>query len=372
MNAERLLELADHIIKADQRHTIQDMLNQLASELQNVSSQPQNTSFQTQYSDTLKKFNNHWASFEADFSAAELRMIQDIGADKYFTIDFPNEISRVTADNQLTPMVVYQFIYDFSQRRAEFLTHLSELRTRLQLFGFNTPVLSAGEAEVGFLLPRDLFDNHLDRLISELRVINRVIRAFSELATGSVEPIEVHQISTSDPLFFFGLDPRTVSLVGRISTWAIDTWKKVEEIRKLRAETKKSKIFTEDKIKAFFDDEIEQTLKSAIDEKVKDLLPSKETGRTQEQKNDLAWALESVLSRVERGMTVEIRFIPPTKTDDPGVDQQQQAPFQEMREVVSELHFPPAETSPILKLPPIEPPSTPKPASKASSQQDKK
>jgi hypothetical protein len=91
-----------------------------------------------------------------------------------------------------------------------------------------------------------------------LDVVKNIIRAFSEAATGSVEPIEVRQISTSDPLFFFGMAPKTIAMIGAAVTWALSTWKQAEEIRNIRAETEKIPAFKDDPIEKLFAYKIKQ------------------------------------------------------------------------------------------------------------------
>jgi hypothetical protein len=76
-------------------------------------------------------------------------------------------------------------------------------------------------------------------LIKELSEIKFIIRAFSELALGTSEKIEVRQISTTDPQFFLHVDVATVIMIGAAAKWAIDRWKDIEDIRKVRAETRK-------------------------------------------------------------------------------------------------------------------------------------
>jgi hypothetical protein len=144
-----------------------------------------------------------------------------------------------------------------------------------------------------------LFHNHLDELVKELGVLNLIFRIFSEVTTGTAQPIEVHQISTTDPQFFFGVEPSIVAALGGAVTWALSQWKKVEEIRKLRSETKKNQSFTEAEIKSFFDSKIEKTIKESIQEKIAELVgPSqKGVGRSHEIRGQLEWALESILAR---------------------------------------------------------------------------
>ena len=91
--------------------------------------------------------------------------------------------------------------------------------------------------EIGITIPRKLFDNNLDGLIAELKEIRFILRAFSEVSTGSVEPVILRQISTTDPLFFLGMPAETIAAVGAAVTWVLSTWRQIEEIRNVRAET---------------------------------------------------------------------------------------------------------------------------------------
>ena len=75
--------------------------------------------------------------------------------------------------------------------------------------------MEPGEAEIGFRLPRQLFEDNLDGLIGELPEIRFIVRAFSEASTGSAEPIIVKQIPTTEPIFFFGMSVSTVVAVGK-------------------------------------------------------------------------------------------------------------------------------------------------------------
>jgi hypothetical protein len=228
----------------------------------------------------------------------------------------------------------------------------------VETFGIHGTRLELGQAEIGILLPRELFQNHLRELIDELRTLNRVIRAFSEVATGAPEPIEVHQISTSDPVFFFGISATTIAFFGKAVRWALNTWKQVEEIKKVRADAQRIRAFTDKEMKDIFDTKIDESIKNAIETHVKELLPpDKSEPRHHELRNDLVWALDSILTRVERGMTVEIRFLPPAATADAEAKTVASADFETLAQIAPELKFPPPEGAPVRPLPPPEPPS---------------
>jgi hypothetical protein len=194
-------------------------------------------------------------------------------------------------------------------------------------------------------------------MIKELRDINHIIRAFSEVATGAPEEVRVRDISSSDPQFFFGLDPATIAMLAAAVTWALHTWAKVEDIRKARAEVRKINVLTEVEVDKLFDTKIKEHIEAALETKVTELSAQLEKSpRANEQRNDLNWALRSILAHIERGMLVEVRFIPPAaaKAVEAGAD----APpasipetFQKLDLLKRELVFPEQGGAPILQLP---------------------
>jgi len=146
-----------------------------------------------------------------------------------------------------------------------------------------------------------------------------------------------------------------------VVTWALDTWERAERIRKLRTEARSLEP-SDDDIEKFFGSKIDQMVKEAIEEKTTELIGTdKPTGRKAELRNDLDWALESLLARIERGMTVEIRFLPPPapaedEPDDPKTQKLREA-FDIIKETAPKLSFPPPDPNPVLQLPSNKPPS---------------
>lgn len=252
---------------------------------------------------------------------------------------------------------------EFMTQRQSYIEQITQLGGNLDKVGVLPISLQPGDAEIGFLLPRTLFNNRLDTLIKELRDVNRIIRAFSEATLGSVEEVEVRDISTSDPLFFFHIQPETIVAIGAAVTWALNTWKQVEEIRRVRAETRKTEVLTEKEATDVFDKKINEKIEAAIEAKVSELSKDDgKPGRAKEQQTDLKWALESLLAHVERGMIIELRYVapPPKSPDDlePTSTAKHDA-FESLKNIAPQLAFPKMEGPPILKLP--QPPPAPDP-----------
>lgn len=362
MNSARLLELAKQLSQADSEHGVQSGLNGLNSAINQLVSQPTDPQFQQMYAQSLMDLARAEAKMRATFDPSILPQIKELKGEQFFLTDIAQKVEEWNAQNALSPAVVQQNISRILTERQEYLNVLGQISKDLQTVGFHENQLKPGDAEVGFLLPRQLFHNHLDELTKELGVINKIIRIFSEIATGGPEPVIVRQISTSDPLFFFCLQAGTVLAIGRAFNWALDVWKKIEEIRKVRAEIEKLNISNASEVTNALDKNIDNEIKRSRELEVNSRIEGLEeaVGRKQEQRAGLEWALDSILARVERGMRVEIKFLPPEKLDtkDEDSEQKRDSTYSEIQAIIPKLVFPSIATNPVLSLPPPEPPSS--------------
>ncbi len=317
MNASRLLEIVQLLIDLEKRTKVQEALSNLNSALTNLVGEPSQAARQNEFAATLQKLRALLSDVRSTFQPAQIKLLEEIGAAKYFAADLASEIAGWVSENVATPAVAQEKLTKLISERDSYLTQIRQLRENLLKVDIKVDGLEPGQAEIGFLLPRELFENQLEPLIKELNVVKRIIRAFSEAATGSVEPIEVRQISTTDPLFFFGLPPETIGMIGAAVTWALLTWKQVEEIRKIWLETQKIDALKNDPIEELFEGKIKQYVEKSVNEHV--ALISGGIKADKIRKNELEfhlkWALESIISRVERGMVVEIKLLAPPKPE---------------------------------------------------------
>src|SRR5690349_13341177 len=77
--------------------------------------------------------------------------------------------------NSITPAVLRDEIEKFRGERERYITSITELRDRLKFIGVEAYKLEPASAEIGLLLPRDLFNNELSGLVKELHTLNRII-----------------------------------------------------------------------------------------------------------------------------------------------------------------------------------------------------
>ncbi len=359
MNASRLKEIVELLLRRESEHKIQDILSEVNTHLSSLVGTPQEETLQKNFAETLNRLQKSMGDMIATFEPAQITLFAEIGADKYFSSDIPGDIAQSVRDNPITPAVSRDYVGALLGERQTYLDEIDQLRANFEKLGIKVSELEEGTAEIGFLIPRELFQNQFDQFIKQLGVINRIIREFSEIATGSAQEIEVRQISTSDPLIFFGLDIVTIVQIGGAITWSLVTWKLVEEIRKIRAETSKIGAFTKDDL-TFFEDKIKKTIEAETKKKVKELLGltrPKSARTVAEQRNHITSALKTLLALVERGLKVEIRFLPSPPQEGAEEDQEAtvQPEFAQLKEIVPQLVFPPVEGTPVLDLPPPEP-----------------
>jgi hypothetical protein len=295
--------------------------------------------------------------FEERATQAQIVLIEEIKGGAYFDLTMVESIRQELAKNAITPAVVSQTVATLANSRQEYLTTLGNVQSGLSGLGVTQEAADPGDVELGVLIPRDLFENELGNLSQELAVINRIIRIFSEITTGTVQAVELRQISTSDPIFSLGIHAATVLAIGKTVDWLTNKWREIEEIRKLRAETSKLEI---EAALPPIDDKIQSIVDASILHQKNELMKqfAGDKGRRNELEIGLQWALESLIARIERGLTIEVRVLSPpadaSETD--GVDQT--ATYDEISAISRNLQFQPSLTDkPILKLPPGEPPA---------------
>ena len=360
MNASRLREILELLIQSESKYKIQEVLGKVNGHLNEIVSAPQEPEHQKNFAETLERLRKSMNGMVATFEPAQIDLFTEIGADKYFVSDIPGDIVQSVRDNPITPTVAKDYVGQFLAERQSYLSEINQLRDNLEKIGIVVSELEEGTAEIGFLIPRELFEDEFDQFIKQLAVINRIIREFSEAATGSAQEIKVRQISSSDPLLFLGLDPITIGMIGATITWALDLWKRVKEIRGLRVTASKIPEFKEAELK-FFDDKIKTTIAAEIKTKAIELqgLAKDNDSRTPEERHThITWVLETLLALVERGLKVEIRSLPPPPMPEDAEDPEAaiRLAFKKLNETIPQLVFPEVEGSPVLELPPPEPP----------------
>ncbi len=360
MNTEKLRQLIDHARNVEDELQTQNRLQELNRALQNIVNAPQEPSHQDALAENLAKISLVMEQFQAAFSPQDFGRLQDL-APETFATDIPIKIKAKIEANPMSPNVAKDYVQEIINERNMVFTHLNQMSDSMKFFEFDYDEIDGGYAEVGFQIPRELFENNLEGLITELNQIKRMVRIVSEAMTGAYKPPKVGTISTSDPLIFLELAVEVAKYFGGVVTWGIAVWYSVEKIRKVRAETAQIDAFTDKEIADIFDNKIQQQIDEAVEAKVKELLsegkPPK--GRKGDLSASLKWVLEALLAKMERGLTVELRIPPPPEQelDDDGeqiINTQTVLDHLALEELQRQLSFPEPSEEPILALPSYE------------------
>lgn len=356
MDAAILQVLLSKVLKLDEKLKVQSHFEQAVNSLSNMASSPGDPNQQTAFSQAFSELQQAFTAFSESLSPGDWDRLREIDSDEYFSTSNVDKLNEAVSANPATPAVARDILQQILSDRTSHIGQLKTLQKSLAYIGFEGGYNNTDQGQIGFKLPRELFDNNLSKLISELGFLRKLVRLVAEAEGENPEDIQVGSISTTDPVFWLLVAYGTAVSMGRLSHWALDTWKKVEDIRHVRAQTAQLSTFSESEIEKIFGSKIEAQIKAAIEEKTKALATEMgDKGRKNEIENGLRPILKQFLARVERGLTVDVRYLPaPTDNDtndsDDEVEEVQERQRSEMRSVASTLNFPRAEGSPVLLL----------------------
>lgn len=352
MNATRLVEFVGRLLEVERAHGIDGNLTRTLEALQNLIGAPGQTAPQNEFAASVEELKKQVKAMVSGFTPAELKLLDEIEGADWFGRDFTNDLEQRLRDNALTPTVVLEWLRSLRERRFSYLNHLEQLRTSLATVGVAADPVPPGTAEIGILLPRSIFRGDFDEFIKEQRKLNEILRWFSLATTGAAEKVELKQVSTSDPFILLGISPLVIAQVGIAVSFLLSQWEKIERIRKLRAETAKLRNEFQPpslrEIDEKFTASINELIDAAIAEKVSEIL-NNAPARTPELEVGVKWALETLMAKIEKGMTIEIRAVPPPKADTAtDTDTAARTAAATIQNTAPQLKFPKAEAVPLL------------------------
>jgi len=373
MNVSRLLEFIAEIMKFEAEQNVQKKLNSLNEAVNQVAGNPGDANQQNEVATRFANLRSALDAIARKLTPAQMQFLEEINADWAFAPKMADEIAESMRENAMVPVKVRDLTTEYVNKRNKILNELRESQKNLLALGFKASALEPGESELGFLIPRDLFQNNLGGLAKQFVAIDRVVRTFAEALDEDTEVI-VDEISTTDPLVFVYAGYRVVKAVGGAIEFFLDKWEQVERIRKLRAETESLSLG--DDFAAKYDEVIKQTVANAVKEQVDKLVADGQIGRANELRTGLTMSMEWLMTHVEHGMRVEVRYLEPPKIEQPPSEsdgelipqEQEQQDFAELGRIQHALQYQRLGVErPLLQLsgPPPEPEATTAPAKEA-------
>ncbi|MCB2013693.1 MAG: hypothetical protein R3E11_10490 [Sphingobium sp.] len=353
MDAAILRALLNKVLQYETEYKIQPYLEEAVSHVSSMAGAPQEPSYQTNFAESFKKLKSSLLKMQEALTPGDWDRLAEISSDNDFSVELTNGIEEVISENAATPAVIRDHIMEISQKRASEITRYKNLLGELTYFGFEPTENDVDEGQIGFKIPRDIFHNNLPGLINELNFIRKFVRLVAEAESEEPGKIEVGEISTTDPVFWLIVAYGVAKSVGKVTDWCLDTWKKVEDIRNVRAQTAQLQSFSAEEVDQIFGTKIQGQIDASIQEKVEQLTAEvTDQARKNELQNGLRPTLRQFLARIERGMTVDVRYLPaPTKAgENEEVVEAREERQSEIHVVAAKLVFPRPVGEPVLQI----------------------
>lgn len=347
MDIGRIFRLTRLALEADEVASVSGACSAVVQALSQLSSGPSEITYQQSAVAALEGFKQALKTANNILSPEEVLAIEDLANAPLFTEALGDEVTEALRDSPATPTTARDVAQGIVSKRDFALSHFRQFIATGSELRWDVGEPKDWEAEVSFQLPRSLFDNQFDGLIGELRYMRRLLQHLSELDGGAAAEVQLASLSTTDPVIALGVSLYLAKQVGSLTKWALEQWKSVEEIRNIRAQTRKLAAFSAEEVDSIFSDKIKKQIDAGIEAKVAELIaPVADAGRSNELGNALRKDLPEYLGRIERGMRVEVRLIAALDV----VEGEESSLEDEMQNLANDLKFPPASTDPVLQI----------------------
>jgi hypothetical protein len=314
MTAQKLYGILKFLDELDAKLDLQASLEAIRDALSSLVSQPAQPTHQTALANALANFAAA-ASKLKQVTPSQAAAIREMGGQDFFDPSIADEVKNAVQTNAMTPSVARDFVQELATKRSAFLSTVRGARQNLEKLGIRESSLAPGSSDVAFLIPRDLFENHLGGLAKELNFISRLLQDFGEAITGQARPVELEQLSSSVPTVALLADIAVVGAIATVVNKFLDAWEKIEKIRKIRTE------LTDMGLKGAAVEELTEQITKTVDEVVEEstefVLKSYQAdgNRKNELDNALRQDTRRLFGQIERGLTVEVRVEPKPKAD---------------------------------------------------------
>ena len=234
MTIEKFYETLLLVIELDKHLGLQTEIEKIKDGLSNIASAPAQPQHQTALASALAALDEATDKLDRLLTPSQISSITDIGGGEFFDPNISIKIREAISANAMTPSVARDFVADIAKRRAAFLATCEKTSSGLQSLGVKHDRLSPGHADIAFLIPRDIFNNNLEKFANELRFINRLVRDFTEASTGTVGIVELEKLSSSIPTVAIGAGIEIVAKIADVISKFLGAWQKIEEIRDVK------------------------------------------------------------------------------------------------------------------------------------------
>lgn len=240
-------------------------------------------------------------------------MNQDLGA------GLASRITQIVMENNITPAKALEDLKTLVNEVNSFHDSISRLLEIFEILNIPTDSLEIGEAELAISYPGDFTKSNLEGLQVEMHKLDRALRTLGEVAGEDTGSLRLRAIGSSEYQLYLESAPALAAIVATAIERIVALYKKVLEIRKLRLEI--ARLETPEKVWKPFEDHEKAFEEKEINEIAKRLVGECYEGKDKGRKNELvvgvASALAYLATRIDHGVTVEVRTPNPEEPEKP-------------------------------------------------------
>jgi hypothetical protein len=165
MNVSRFLEVIELLLDLEKSTRMQKVLVNVQGQLESLVSEPNQPEAQQEFVKAMTELDRSEELLAAGLEPAQRKLVEEIGGYQFYIDSYAGPIRREISANPLSPSVVGDKLKGWIDARNNYVSRLQPLRDTLKEMQIEPVSLQPGEAEIGFLVPRELFNNRLTDMI---------------------------------------------------------------------------------------------------------------------------------------------------------------------------------------------------------------
>lgn len=238
------------------------------------------------------------------FVPSWLRMLHEVGGDGLHGGHLARRLRTILENDDYRTEHKGTLLEGVYQDLQPFIAHTGSVVSALENVGVEPDALPPGTSEIGVLFPQATVKD-LEDLARETHEFDRHLRVLAELA-GNPGSLALRRIETGSFNIFTLADPATGGLFAAMLAGLVALIKKVAEIRKLAAETRKINVEIAEKLESQAADERQVGIKKVTDECMQTAEIS-DAGRRNELELSLTHAVSYVDTKMQMNVVFEVR-----------------------------------------------------------------
>jgi len=310
MEVSKLHNLTYDINRYEGDNSFVKELNLLYSSFNQLRSNPNNqvrTTYNNARKEVIEKLR---LSAINNITPSYKKILEDIGGNKYVGDEFANAIESALKIEDFNIANASQNLKKLIDDRNKFFNTIRSLNLNLGELGVSFHFWGYEKYELGILVPKNITNHHrVPDVTKHLNKWNKILKDINEITGQGADDINISFQDVGTLHYFFDCPEITVTVIVTCIERVSALYKKILEIRKLRAELKKYDFPKSDQsnIEKHESSIIEKEINEITEGIFKNQAKKKfEGGRRNELKNALRLHLKWIAKQIDNGEVVEV------------------------------------------------------------------